>query len=250
MSCEVHILNYNEGEILPWTIRHYQQFCQKIVVHDLGSNDGSREKASEIGAEIVQHDCKGEFDDTLNQRIKNESWIGSKSDWVIQADADELIYFPCGAEQSLSQYEAQGLCFVKPHGYEMLHDSMPIDGTNQITDQIKYGGKDDQWYAKPVLFSPKRVAQTRFGMGAHVVEATNTKGRVIGNPTQFSYPTCLLLHFHHIGGLDRIAKRYDDNLTRRSEINKRFRWGNFEPGIKHATDKRNLILKTHGRVIA
>jgi glycosyltransferase involved in cell wall biosynthesis len=249
MTCEVHILNYNEGEILPWAIRHYQTFCEKIIVHDLGSTDGSRELAAEMGATIVQHDCKREFDDTLNQRIKNESWIGTTSDWVIQADADEMLYFPAGAKRSLDSYESQGIQFVKPHGYEMLYDAMPV-GSGQITDQIKFGGKDDTWYAKPVLFSPKRVKETRFGTGAHVVEGTSEKGRTIGNPTAFTYPTCLLLHFHHIGGIDRIARRYDENLARRSEINKRHRWGNFEPGIKHATDKRNLILKTHGRVIA
>jgi hypothetical protein len=249
-TCDLHILNFNETDILPWALKHYRTFCKRMIVHDLGSTDGSREEAAKLGAEIIQHDCKGEFDDTLNQRIKNEAWRGTDADWVIMADADELIYFPFGAEASLKCYDAQAVPVVKPWGFEMLHDAMPTEGTSQIYDQVKYGGRDDQWYAKPILFSPKRVASISFGTGAHVCEGKTHQGKQIRNPVSPNYPTCLLLHFHHIGGVDRIARRYDENLARRSEINKRFRWGNFEPGIKHARDKRDLIMKTHGRVIA
>lgn len=250
MNCDLHILNFNEAEILPWALKHYATFCRRLIVHDLGSTDGSRESAIGLGAEIVQHDCKGEFDDSLNQRIKNELWKGTDADWIIQADADELLYFPSGAQLSLNLYEKQEIQIVKPYGYEMLSDTFPPEGTPQIYDHIKYGGRDDQWYAKPALFSPKRVVSISFSMGAHSVEATGLKNRPIANPRAAHYPACLMLHFHHIGGLERVARRYDENLARRSDFNRRHRYGNFEPGIKHATDKKARAMQAYGRVIA
>ncbi len=249
MKIEAHIICFNELEILPFTIRHYLRFCSAVVIHDMGSTDGSVEQARVMGCEIVQHDCGGEFDDRLNQRVKNTSWLGRGADWVIQADADELIYFPYGAEATLAAYDKSSVAVAKPYGYEMTSDVFPT-GDGQIYDEVKSGGRDDKWYAKPVIFSGNRVAEIAFGMGAHVCTAKLNDGTALSNPTTPSAPSCFLLHFHHIGPIERIAKKYDDNLARRSQANIKGRWGNFEPGIKHATDKRNMILSKIERVIA
>jgi hypothetical protein len=247
--CHAHILCYNEAEIIGYTVRHYRTYCSRVIVHDLGSSDGSQAKAVQEGASVTQHDCKGEFDDRLNKQIKQESWKNTTADWVIQADADELIYFPHGAKDSLANYESQGLAVIKPYGYEMLSDDFPT-GPGQIYDYVKMGGRDDKWYAKPILFSAKRVAHMEFSTGAHTVETKLKNGRTLPDPQKFTSPPAFLLHFHHIGGLERITRRYDENQKRHSAINKKMRWGNQEPAAKHALDKRNLILPKLERVIA
>ena len=243
------MLCYNEARILPFSLRHYATFCSRMVVHDMGSTDGCQEIARRFGAEVIQHDGKGEFNDMQNKRIKETSWIGSKSDWVIQADADELIYFPMGAEFCLSSYQRQALPIVKPYGFEMIEDVFPTD-EGQIYDYVKNGARDDRWYAKPILFSPKLVKSVEFSTGSHTVEAVLNSGRKAPNPTAPSSPSCYLLHFHHIGGVDYITQRYDENQKRQSAMNKKMGWGNQEDPRKHAMDKRNAIMAKLERVIA
>ncbi len=248
----LHLLCFNEADILPFSLRHYATFCSRMVVHDLGSNDGSQSIALAAGAEVNQHDCHGEFDDRLNKRIKEEEWKGDDCDFAIMADADELIYFPGGAFQAFSAYETQGLAVIKPRGYEMFSDVFP-ETEGQIYDEIKMGAPDFFWYSKPIMFSPKRVASIIFGMGSHWCEATLHDGRkvkLLQEPPLFSTPEACLLHCHHIGGVERIARRYDENFKRQSEINHRMKWGNQKPGIEHAMEKRAAILSGVRKVIA
>lgn len=243
-----HVLCYNEAEIIGYAVRHYRTFCSRVIVHDLGSTDGSQDIAIKEGSSVIQRDCKGEFDDRLNKEIKQESWKNSDSAWIIQADADELIYFPTGATLALASYESQGLAVVKPYGFEMLSDEYPT-GPGQIYDYVKMGSREELWYSKPILFSPKRVKHMEFSTGAHTVEVTLVSGRKLPNPTKFSNPACYLLHYHHLGGVDRIGRRYADNQKRQSAMNKKMHWGCQTDPFAHAHHKRTMILPKLERVI-
>lgn len=250
MICDTHILAFNESEIIQFTIRHYKTFCTRIVVHDLGSTDGTQEIARKAGCEVVQHDCSQAFDDRLNKKIKNECWLGTSPDWAICADADELIYFPSGAALTLDSYTSQGLPVVKPYGFEMTSDETPL-GEVQIYECVKHGARDDFWYGKPILFSPKQVSSVDFGTGAHQVTAVlkNSRPFYVEQKAPPSAPACYLLHFHHIGPIEKIALRYDCVRARMSEINKQMKWGLQEPGIDHAKKKRAAILAKLERVL-
>jgi len=250
MKVEVHLLCFQEREILPYALRHWKTFASRIVVHDLGSTDGCQQIASEFCVDLKQWDCKGEFDDRLNKKIKNEAWLGTDADWVACVDADELIYFPSGAEFTLETYAGQGVEIIKPHGYEMMSDVFPT-GSGQIYDEVKHGTREVLWYSKPGMFNAKRVESLDFGTGAHVVTATMKDGRrvYVDNKTPPCSPSTYFLHFHHIGGLDRITKRYAENQARQSAMNKQMNWGNREPPRKHAEDKRRMILARLERVL-
>ncbi len=252
MNVEIHILTFNEERILPYALRHYVTFASKIVVHDMGSTDSTLDIVgdwSQFGVKLEKHDGRKEFDDRLNKQIKQESWKGSKADWIIQADADELIYFPLGAQFTLSVYESKGITVAKPYGFEMTGEKYPVE-SGQIYDEIKMGARDDKWYAKPILFSAKRCKHIEFSTGAHTCETTLTNGVKQPNPTIPTMPSCFLLHFHQIGPVEAIAAKYDATKARMSEMNKKMGWGNMEPGIKHAKDKRAMIHSKLQRVIA
>ena len=248
MVIEVHILASDEEAILPFTLRHYETFASRIVLHDLGSTDRTVEIASAAGAEIRPSPTH-EFDDRLNQRIKNTAWNGTDADWVIMADADELIYFPMGWAPTLDAYGRAGEHVLKPYGYEMESPTFP-EGGGQIYDYVKFGGRDDKWYAKPILFSPKRVKSLIFGTGAHEVSGVLQNGRAFKNPTVFSSPPCYLLHCHHLGSIERIAALYDANRSRHSAANKQNKWGLQCDGTTHAKEKRAAIMAKRERVIA
>jgi hypothetical protein len=211
-----------------------------MVVHDLGSTDGSKEIAQSEGAEIVQHDCHGEFDDRLNQAIKNEEWHKTPADWIVMVDADELLYFPGGAGMALEVYDMHGVAIARPLGYEMFSEVFPT-GPGQLYEEVKMATRDDKWYAKPALFSPNRVSATAYHMGAHHCDVTLTDGTAYSCPRTPTEPPCWLLHCHHIGPIERIARRYDENYKRQCAMNHLMNWGHQNSGLEHAQEKRAFI---------
>ena len=250
MKVEVHLLTWNEERIIPYTIRHYQTFATRIVIHDSGSTDKTRAIADEMGAEVEEWDTGNEFNDRLNTDLKNRCWIGTNADWVICADADELLYFPYGALSALATYEKLGAVMIKPRGYEMFTEHFPAT-TGQIYDEVKAGAPDDKWYAKPILFSAKRLRSPGFGVGAHEADPVLIDGRKfhVGEHWPFSVPPAFLLHFHQIGPMKNIAAVYDERRKRLCDQNVKNRWGNFKPGIEHAKEKRDYILARLQEVI-
>lgn len=250
MKVVVHILARNEEQMLPYTLRHYRDFCAEIHLHDLGSTDRTLEIARSYGAIIHEHDSGGEFRDSLNTRIKNTCWHGTDADWVIIADCDELMHFPAGVRETLRSYDDQQVAVVNPFGYEMLSDVFPT-GEGKITDYIKHGARDDHWYAKKVCFSPKRVASVSFGAGAHVTAATLHGGRQIAldTTTPKSTPACYLLHFHHVHAVEVIGAKYEAVIARLSAENRRYNQGVQRDGMGHARDKRRAIMAKLERVL-
>ena len=250
MKVEVHILAYNEAALIKYTVRHYRTFADTVIVHDAHSTDNTRNQAIWAGAKVVDWDMPDEFNDFLAMTLKNTCWLESDADFVIPVDADELLWFPEGAEKTLEAYRQANVAMVKPHGFEMFTEIFPTTA-DQIYDQVKYGAPDDKWYAKPVMFSPVLVADAGIGIGGHCASPILKNGRIleVDESYPFSVPPAYLLHFHQIGPIERIAAVYDARRPRLSKINEEKKWGNFEPGMKHALDKRAYILARIQQVI-
>lgn len=250
MNTEVHILAFNEAEILIYALRHYRTFCEEIFVHDAGSTDGSQELCARYGAKVLPWDTGGQLDDMMALGLKNSCWSGTKADWVICVDADELMYFPGGANETLETYSRIGAAVIKPFGFEMFSRVYPTT-PGQIYDEVKTGSRDDKWYGKPVLFSPHKVRLSGFGLGAHECEPVLHDGRKlrVGANWPRPMPPTFLLHYHHIGPAERLAKRYDEIQARFSQRNRAHGWGVNEPGAIHVQRKRDLILPNLEQVI-
>lgn len=237
--------------MLPYTMRFYRDYCAEITVHDLGSQDRSIEIARSFGATVKEHDSGGEFRDALNKKIKDQCWLGTDADWVICCDADELMHFPSGVRETLRCYDEQQVAVANPHGFEMLSDTFPTGG-GQITEYVKHGARDDFWYGKKQIFSPKRVAAINFGAGSHVTHATLHGGRQItldANSPR-STPACYLLHCHHIHPVEVIGAKYEAVIARLSPENRRHNQGVQRDGMGHARDKRRAIMAKLERVLA
>jgi len=262
VKIEVHLLSHDDEQMLTWSLRHYAQFADDIVVHDGGPTGGpARKVIAEVEKSFptgpcvswLNWDTAGELNDELARKLKNSCWRGTDADWVIAADADELIYAP-NIRDRLETLLAAGSAVLRPRGFEMFSDSWfePSDHPGaQITDLVKDGAPDDKWYAKPVVFSPRLVADSGFGIGAHESDPVLRDGRRfhVGKDWPFCHALSLL-HFKSIfGGLDRIAARYDATRSRLAAINVRNGWGNFKPGREHAQEKRDLLLPNVRRVV-
>lgn len=248
MSVEVHILGFNEQDMLPFTFRHYATFCDRMILHDGGSTDRSREIAKEYGAEVRDFITDG-VNDMKFKQLKETCWKGTPHRWAITCDADELIFFPRGWFHTLAAYESDGVAVVKPRGFEMFSDKMPSLDAGQIYDQITDGAPDQEWYSKPILFQPSLIQNLIFSAGCHTCWATLNNGTKVSDPKTVTDPETYLLHFHQIGGIERIARRYDGQQKRHSETNRKNKWGNFSPPRVHAEEKRASILSRLQRVV-
>jgi len=246
-SVTAHILCFNESEILPYSLRHYSLFCDKIVVHDAFSTDTSRDIARHYGAEVRDWHCKG-VDDLVAKKTKEDAVMACKTDWCIAVDADELIYFPEGHYHTLSVYDADGVAVVKTKGYEMFSEEFPTT-EQQIYDQVKFGAPDQKWYGKAVLVASGRIRSITFGAGCHQTWATLKDGSKWSDVQQPNDPPTFLLHCHHLGPIDRITKRYAGQQSRHSVSNIASKFGNFEAPAKHALDKRAMIMPKLEQVI-
>lgn len=245
---QVLIMAYNEEQMLPYTLRHYTTFADRILVFDGGSTDRTLEICREYGAQVVDYRTDG-LNDRLNMQAKNQGWINDgQSDWIICVDTDEIVYFPNGAQKTLEEYDRLRLSIVKTRGYEMLSDTLPTT-KGQIYEELYMGAKEDKWYSKPILFSPRRLKSISFAAGAHTATGIDLNGHFVPNPGAVPEMPAYLLHYHHIGPIERLAARYDATRARLSSENVKNRWGNFDAGMKHALDKRALILPGLHRVV-
>lgn len=52
MKIEAHIIAWNENETIHLTIKHYQQFCSKIIIYDNYSTDNTRSICESMGCEV------------------------------------------------------------------------------------------------------------------------------------------------------------------------------------------------------
>ena len=240
-TVEVHVLAFNEAELMPYVLRHYRTFADRIVIHDAGSTDGTQGIAKTGGAEVVPWETGGEFNDQLAMELKNTCWHGTLADWVIVCDCDELWYFPDGAQRQLMAYFDQQIAVVKPQGFNMVSEVYPTT-TGQIYDEVKTGSPEP-WYAKCALFSPRLVREMHYLPGAHDCKALLYSGEWIDLPmgSPSSVPPSYLLHYHHLGPVERLARLNDEKRARLAPIHKVCGWGNFEDGLKHAQDIRAKI---------
>lgn len=249
MKIEAHCITYNESAILPYWLRHYSTFANRMIVHDSFSTDDTREIAKKAGAEVVDFDMGGKVDDPMMAKIKGEAWKGTSADWVIFTDADEFVHFPMGVETTLAYYKRIGVPVIKPFGFEMVADKFPTT-TGQIYDEVKMGARDDRWYGKPAIINPFVINSIIYEMGAHECRMILKNGMHVGGPTIPNPMPVYMMHMKHIDTVENIGAKYDAYKARFSDINIKNRWGNFEPGIKHAQDKRAAIMAKVERVIA
>ena len=97
--------------MMPYFLRHYETFANRIVLYDDGSDDGTREIIeSHPLAELKDYPLDTGIDDQdlieFAESIYPEA--RGQADWVIWVDADEIIYHPELANK-LQEYLDRGV---------------------------------------------------------------------------------------------------------------------------------------------
>jgi glycosyltransferase involved in cell wall biosynthesis len=243
MKIWAYVTVWNEEKMLPYYLRHYSTFCDRIIVLDNESTDNTVSIANEYPmAEVRKFSTGDTFNDYAHLELKHKCIEESKgnADYIIVSDCDEFIAHPNIKEflQNNSQYS-----IIYPAGFQMVSFNFP-DGDGQIYDSIK-SGVPDPWYSKPILIDPNRVINFSWVEGCHEISLDSEHvgetlhpvpteirplGEWDGNPwgkwkmqfevlDQFNEFPIKLLHYKFMGR-EYVKERYTQYAQRNSQENK------------------------------
>lgn len=212
MRIHLYAVCWNERLILPYFLRHYEQFCEKIIIYDNGSDDGSQDliKAHPAG-ELRTVDSRGEFREDTVTLCKETKWkeCSDKPDWVIACDIDEFLYHPRLLE-FLAECREQSVTIPVPSGWQLVSEAFP-EGSGQIYDEVRTG-TPDRLYGKWVIFDPAAITAMNYNPGCHMAVPD---GRV----EKRNDPALKLLHAKYLG-LDYLSSRYRALAARVGHFNR------------------------------
>jgi len=234
MNIDLHVLCYNESDIIRMVLQHYRKFCRNLFVYDNHSTDNSREIAREEGAEV---DFFGDqfFNDHHNMNLKNTCWYGSDADYVIVCDMDEVLSMPGqNIHQLIARARFEGVTIFKTYGWQIMSDEMPKDDLLEITNGFHFAN-----YSKAIIFNPKEITNINYNLGAH---KCNPEGNV-----KWSEESLFVLHYKHIGGVQRTIDRYKMYQKRMSPFNRKhghgFHYNQSPAQLRREWDERMVKSK-------
>lgn len=158
---------HNEERMLPYFLRWYGSFAEKIVVFEDSSSDRTLEILGSHPKVEVRAPERPLLDDGVFARTFSQAYRSDRSpDWVVCVDGDEFVWCEdMGAR--LAELKDLGYDVILTHGWEMKAPGFPTTD-RFITDQVKWGERASWWSSngvKACVFSPK--IDMEFGPGRH-----------------------------------------------------------------------------------
>lgn len=242
MKIWAYVTVWNEEKMLPYYLRHYSTFCERIIVLDNQSTDSTLMICKKYAnVEVREYNTSDTFNDYVHLDLKHACVVeaNGKADYIIVSDCDEFIYHP-NIVEFLKENKSP---VIFPAGFQMVSHYFP-KGDGQIYDEIK-DGVPDPWYSKPILINPNKIESLQWIEGCHEINLNSkyngdilhpvpTEIRPIGEwnghpwgrwKMQFeilntfnSFPI-KLLHYKFMGA-EYVRSRYTQYSLRNSEQNK------------------------------
>lgn len=218
MNIECHMIAWNESETIHLSIKHYQQFCLRIIIYDNYSTDNTREIALSMGCEVKLFGIEGVLDDREYTKLKNNCWKGSKADLVFIVDADEIIRI------LIPDIGIKDETIFRTHGWNVFHHEVPVNSWEEITT-----GFYDIQYSKLCVFNPKKIKEINYVHGCHIAKP---EGYI-----KYHTQPMILFHYRNVGGPERLVQRHALYRPRMSEWNIKWKAG------KHYLDEDNKRIE-------
>jgi hypothetical protein len=190
----VYAAMWNEHKILPFFLKHYGKFAEKIFLYDNMSDDGSAQIAlAHPKVEVVQFDTCGKFREDVLIDIRSYEWKKSrgKAHWVIVCDVDEFIWHPYLIPH-LKECTRKKITVCNVQGFQMVSDHFPSLTKGQVYDQIRTGYPFSDMNKK-IVFNPNAIWDLLYSPGSHWIESI--KGKVVWDTDRL----VRLLHYKWLG---------------------------------------------------
>ena len=188
---KVHIFSimWNEEYFLPYFLRYYETFADKIYIFDDNSTDRTAEIArTNPKVELLGYEYPTGIDEDDHSRCFENAYkkySRGVADWVFCVDGDEIIYNQ-NILAVLKSEQEKGVQVIKTTGYQMVSKDLP-NTDKQIYEVCKTGGRS-KGYDKPVVLSPE--IDIKFDIGRHKAE--------IPEGVHLSSAPLLLLHYRYL----------------------------------------------------
>jgi hypothetical protein len=228
MKIYVFSIMHNEEVLLPYFLRHYETFADKIFIVDAYSTDKTK-KIAKAHPKVTVLKCPYDMGFTEDDISKCYEELTDKysedADWVMCVDGDEFVYHE-EVKLALQNAENKGLDVVRTTCYTMVSNKLPTT-KGQIYEELNKGIRTDA-QDKAVILRGDVVVE--FEPGRHSIK--NKEDVTIGKAN------LLLLHYRYL--TKDYAKQRSDTLAERMEADpelpklqaKGLRW--YEAAIKRA----------------
>lgn len=239
MIIHYYTICWNEEMILPFVLRYYSKFCNKMVFMDNESTDSSHEIIKSFdNTEIRTFKTNNQINDAAYLDIKNNIWKESRgiADWIIICDTDEILYHS-NLLFKLEMLKAKGVSIIKPYGYDMVAESFP---TEDILE-IKTGVKENRHFRKCIIFDPNKISEINFKTGCH-------KCKPEGNVKFYKKSDIKLLHYKNLG-LSYLVNRFNVFKSRLSQYNIDNKFGTHYLSEKEELEKKFNKLKRKATIV-
>lgn len=206
MKVHVYAFSWNEAPLVPFFLRHYLPWADRVVVFDHSSDDGTKELLERHRVEVRSYTHEGYPEPEPMTRLRSTGWFESKrvADWVCVVDFDEFLWHPQGAPAYLERAYRAGYTCVRTFGWQMVAARFPPDYVD-LTAWCRTG-VPWSWYSKPCVFRPEQFEQFDFSQGAH-------EARPVGNARVLTSGSLATLHYKHLG-VDHVIRRYEELRAR------------------------------------
>lgn len=215
MSVWVYTICKDEAEMLPWFLRHYEKFADRIIVYDEQSKDGTRE--------ILQRHPRVEIREWVGRGLDDEMFThyvntipaeaAGKADWVMFPDVDELLYSP-NIEHVLKNASED---MILAHGLALISTGLKWSGLSdrQLYEVVKTGYPQPN-YDKYICWRPHVKVTHTIGRHTYPPDWPRCEG------VKGMIPKLKLFHCHHVWGVEHTKRINARNMER--AVNKKFAW--------------------------
>ncbi len=220
---------HEAAEFAPFFLSHYAWADEIIIMLDKWTTDNSAEIIGRYPNTVLKYfDHGGKLYDRLLSELMSDLAGSLKSDWVIYADADELI-FPCRYDEGITIADSRD--FLERADGNLIHVTFwwvyrhktetTLDPSMPAIWQRRHGGDYTivpgmgETFMKPCIVKPE--VRIRWGVGTHDYKIPNSLIKV--STTKFAG-----VHWQ-MADVEMAVKRNASSKARLSDENIKSGWG-------------------------
>jgi glycosyltransferase involved in cell wall biosynthesis len=233
----LYALSWNDALQLPFFFRHYDQWVQRYVIYDDGSDDETLSILSAHPRVEIRRFVRTRSDSFVLSELSfyENCWKESRgaADWVFLVDVDEHLDHH-DLVGYLSWCQSEGVTAVPALGFEMVTEAFP-SAAERLADTQRRGAPSLDM-CKLSIFAPDAIAALQQTPGGH---RSRPLGAILPPRDDVR-----LLHYKYLG-LEYVTSRHQTLKDRLCATDRKAGWGHqwtLAPDEQQKEFDRNLAV--------